>query len=633
LGILNFQFFKKLLSKRIALLLLAVNGILSSANSQPNAGTYAVLQKRLAYGWNTWSYGSMLTQVLLPEGLAMKVNFRNSSIGTPYDPNYFLEDITVDKSGMVRPIAHTFDGSYSELIIDNWYGNSIRIQSAAKGRDIVILVTPIVQSAHVYYDVELQTGMMWNREGNIQRVGEIISATIGTEQHIIRSTQKNIESFHAYTSPYFSVSGDTTVGFYTGNKMTVSEVVSIVANAKDDYNKYARKFGDKAEAFQGIESVLGWNTLYDAENNRVITPVTRGWNEAWRGYVLFEWDTYFAALLFSLDNKDLAYSAAISVTKLNKGGSVGFTQMPGGKMSEQSQPPVGSMVCWLLYEKFQEKWFLEEVYDKLLSWNRWWLTNRMNKGFLTWGAPWRNAKKLDVVLESGLDNSPMYEDIEVNSFGEKTLMNLADVGLNSLYTADCKYLSKIAGVLGRTKDENELLKRTKEFGALIDNLWDDQSGMYLNRFLDRPEFSYRLSPTLFYPMIAGVPSAEKASRMLKEHYYNPKEFYGTYIIPSISRNDKSFNNDYWRGAIWGPMNYLVYLGLKNYDKKAASELADKSYEMYSQAWKNHHYVFENINSVKGVSVEDNKLNADPYYHWGALMGLMKFTEEQGTQRR
>jgi putative isomerase len=145
--------------------------------------------------------------------------------------------------------------------------------------------------------------------------------------------------------------------------------------------------------------------------------------------------------------------------------------------------------------------------------------------------------------------------------------------------------------------------------------------------LDQPEFSHRLTPALFYPMLAGIPSLEQAKRMMKEHYYNTKEFYGDYIIPSCARNDKSFNNDYWRGAIWGPMNFLVYLGLRQYDRSAATDLADKSYKMYLDAWKKHHYVFENINSDRGVSTSsDNKLNSDPYYHWGALMGIMEFME-------
>ena len=54
--------------------------------------------------------------------------------------------------------------------------------------------------------------------------------------------------------------------------------------------------------------------------------------------------------------------------------------------------------------------------------------------------------------------------------------------------------------------------------------------------------------------------------MIEKHLLNPEEFWGQWVIPSIARNDPAFHDqDYWRGRIWGPMNYLVYLGLRNYD--------------------------------------------------------------------
>jgi hypothetical protein len=57
-----------------------------------------------------------------------------------------------------------------------------------------------------------------------------------------------------------------------------------------------------------------------------------------------------------------------------------------------------------------------------------------------------------------------------------------------------------------------------------------------------------------------------------------KKFWGEYPLPAISRDDPAFVADApGRGAIWAPMNYLVYLGLKRYGYHAeAAELARKS---------------------------------------------------------
>ncbi|MBC7887288.1 MAG: hypothetical protein H7Z13_05320 [Ferruginibacter sp.] len=607
-------------------IMLLVNDLILHAQ-QPSAN-YLTLQKKIATGWNTWNYSSMLDHVLLPEGLSMKVNLRQAGIGTPYDPNYFMNEITVDKAGMIRPIAHSVDGAYTELIIDNWYGNSLRLQSAATGSELVLLITPVKYSGNVQYFVELETGFLWNRKGSLSRKGETIVVTRGNQPITIRCTGAVLETYRPYSTPYLAVKADTVIGFYTGNKKSLSFIQETIDKAKNNWNAYAKNYGDKATAFQGIQTVLGWNTLYDAEKNRVITPVTRGWNEAWQGYVLFEWDTYFASLLFAMCNKEYAYSNAIAVTQgINKRGAVAFTQMPGNKLSDQSQPPVGSITCWMIYEKYREKWFLEEVYQGLLSWNRWWIKERNNNGFLTWGVPWNGAPK-DAILESGLDNSPMYEGTFLQQVGDNWLLNIADVGLNSLYVADCQALAKIAKVLGRLNDETELLRRAQLFASKTTELWSEQDGLFLNRTIHNDKKSYRLSPTLFYPMIAGIASQEAGARMIKEHFYNPKEFYGEYILPSCAFNDTSFNNDYWRGSIWGPMNFLVYLGLKNYDKKAAAELANKSFALFDKAWKDHHYVFENIKSIKGVASKDDQFNSDPFYHWGALMGIMQFMEDK-----
>lgn len=616
------QFVKNVLFSFAVALVLSGN-----STAQQYSVEYHRIQSRLAKGWNTWNYGSMTSHVLLPEGLALNINFRQTFIGTPYDDDFFLNKINVDRSGRVRPVAHTFDGAYTELIIDNWKGNSIRVQSSAQGNDIVILVTPIKKSPTQFY-VELEVGILWNREGHIQRNGNSIAATFGTKRYDIRSTCVNVEVAQPYTSPYLVFDGDSAIAFYTGEKRTLGVATRIIELAKQRYEKCAVKFKDKATAFKGIQSVLGWNTLYDRDKNRVITPVTRGWNEAWHGYVLFEWDTYFASLLFALDNKDLAYSNAIAVTKgQENNGQVGFVQWPHGSPGTQSQPPVGALTCWMIYSKYKEEWFLREVYDQLLNWNRWWINNRLNQGYLTWGAGWTGASLQNIMLESGLDNSPMYENAEVQVVGNKTLLNLADVGLNSLYIADCNYLAKIAEALGKNRDAKELLERSRSMSKQISTLWNDTIGIYQNKVLDSGLFSDRLSPTLFYPMIAGVPTAKRAQRMLREHFFNDEEFYGAYILPSCARNDKSYDNDYWRGAIWGPMNFLVYLGLRDYDPAAATELANKSYALFIDSWNEDHYVLENVNSEKGPRAMYNKKNSDPYYHWGALLALMKFIDD------
>ena len=205
---------------------------------------------------------------------------------------------------------------------------------------------------------------------------------------------------------------------------------------------------------------------------------------------------------------------------------------------------------------------------------------------------------------------------------------LADVGLQSMVIWDCQYLSKIAHELGNDKVKTELEKRERKYSKSLESLYDSKTGMYLNKNLVSGTLSQRLSPTLFYPLLAKTASQEQAERMLKEHFYNPDEFWGDWIMPSIARNDSAFkDNNYWRGRIWAPMNFLVYCGIKNYNlPQARKDLVGKSKQLLLKSWLNEHHVYENYNAVSGAG--DDVSNSDKFYHWGALLAFMALLEDQ-----
>ena len=260
------------------------------------------------------------------------------------------------------------------------------------------------------------------------------------------------------------------------------------------------------------------NLVYDPENGRAISPVSRLWNANWGGYVLFDWDTYFAAFMYSLYDEDLAYANAVEVTKgWTRGGFVpNFASAYRLKSEDRSQPPVGSLMALAIYERHRKAWFLREVYDELLAWNRWWPGARgCGGGALCWGSDpvvqtldgsahtWQAA-----LYESGLDNSPMYDGVPFDAATSR--LQLADVGLTALYVADCSALTEIATTLGHASEAAELRARGESFADALRGMWDEKSGIFLNRRGDVGEASPKLSPTSFYPLIARVPTPAQA---------------------------------------------------------------------------------------------------------------------------
>jgi glycogen debranching enzyme len=292
-------------------------------------------------------------------------------------------------------------------------------------------------------------------------------------------------------------------------------------------------------------------------------------------------------------------------------------------------------------QKFHEKWLLRDTFPHLLAWNRWWAEHRDVEGYLVWGTDAHGRPEdLDdnsrgtlqgARFESGLDNSPMYDDVP---FDQKSgHMMLADVGLMGLYVADCDALALIATELGKVSESQELTGRAARYRAKLATLWDEKMGIFLNKDLVTGQLSTRLSPTNFYPLLAQAATQQQADRMVREHLENPAEFDGEFVLPSIARNDPAFKDqEYWRGRIWGPMNYLVYLGLSHYNEPAARrQLAEKSLNLFLQEWTKNGHVHENYNAITGEG--DDVSSSDRFYHWGALLGFMTYLEKMEEKSR
>jgi putative isomerase len=600
---------------------------------------YKAIQTRLQTGWGTFNHKSVLSHVLLPEGFAMNIGIKLHQNNAD---NYLKEAFISSRSPRpekITPGFKAYDGSYSDLTVE-WNGVKFRIESATtENQDLMLLVTPIENPENIP-SVVLETGMLWNRQGTLELKGNTINVTTKNKNLTVRSIGIPEKEFLANTSPYLAVKFDQPVAFYTGKTKSIEQISELVAKRRSELEKKFSKYGELAPTYQAIQSVIGWNVIYDASNERVIIPVSRLWNDNFGGqFVLFDWDTYFGAWMSSLESKELAYANAVEITKaITPGGFIpNFSGSYGSASFDRSQPPVGSLVFNQLFKKFQEKWLLEYVYDDLLKWNRWWPKNRDNKGLLCWGSsPVEPPLKSDfatndwqgAAYESGLDNSPMYDKVPFNK--QTHMLELADVGLTGLYVMDCDNLAEIATILGNDQNAKELKDRGNYYRKNLSQLWDEKAGIYKNKHTDTGELSPRLSPTNFYPLLAKAPTQAQAERMIKEHLLNPEEFNGEWIIPSIAMNDPAFKDqDYWRGRIWGPMNFLVYLGLKNYDLPEARQiLAEKSNRLMMENVKLNGYIYENYSAITG-NVKDpaeGKWMGDNYYHWGALLGFIELIE-------
>ena len=233
-------------------------------------------------------------------------------------------------------------------------------------------------------------------------------------------------------------------------------------------------------------------------------------------------------------------------------------------------------------------------------------------------------------LESGFDNSTTWDDVRFNP--EKGLMEYADVSFTSLHIADCDALARMADVLGRPTEAVELRQRSARCKAGLQGLWDEQTGMFLNKHTDTGEFNRRLTPSHFYPLLTDAVTPAQAERMVKEHFYNPEEFWGEWMLPCAARNDPGYKDQYyWRGRIWGPTNLWTYLGLRRYGfAAAAKELADKSAKLLLKEWLENGHVHENYQADLGIGCDDKK-ESERLYTWSGLFGTIALMEAEVTK--
>ena len=438
---------------------------------------------------------------------------------------------------LVRPVAHSWPDDaptmqYTELSVSNWsalHGN-VTVQSAQDvDGNVVVLITTTSASE---ISIGMYPHMLWGRVGNIAMnvAGEVSAEMLGlssvsfypTINPSSVDTKKMMANFSMKSGP---------LGFSAGVKYTVSQIQSVISIGKSNHEKIKLKYGTLSEIYNAMQTVIAWNTIYDPHEG-IVMPVSRTWNFG-AGYVIFDWDNYFVSYMTALDKCDLAASSLVQVTKAKTiDGFVPNFASGTRKSRDRTEPPIGAKVTWEIYKKCQNRWLVELLYEDLLDWNTWfWTKRRLDPlGIICLGSdpnqPGSGENNLqDARFESGLDNSPMYDSppVEYNSTSHK--MQLYDVGMTSMFLMETKHLVMMAQLLGFHDDVAMLQDRFDAMSALaVKNLWNATAGTFQNKINTNNEFYPRLSPTVFYPMLAHLPTNDQVNDMMTKHLGIPGEF-------------------------------------------------------------------------------------------------------------
>jgi len=394
-----------------------------------------------------------------------------------------------------------------------------------------------------------------------------------------------------------------------------------------------------------ITNNLHWMVLLKPETGDLYVPAGRRWifpapDGSPDHWTVFGWDSYFNALELALESPELAAAAirAGLATQYPTGCIPNWRGRFGGT-PDRSQPPVGAFALSKIFARFRDPDLVMEALPALERWNAFWQVEKgghprrdgNDDGLFEWGSDAENISATPppweveasgwqrAAWESGQDDLPNWD--EARWVDQAETFDLSCVDLNAYLAMDLESMAYLAREMG---DEERAHRFRVAWERLRDrmngHLWNEERGLYLDRKWDG-RWSPRVAASNFLPLAAGVPDPGQARRMM-ETLTDPRWFWGDYVLPTISRNDPRFpEQQYWRGTIWPPMNYLVYQGIKRYGfDRIAGELAQRSVALFLKSWEEYQLCRENYDSRTGEG------GGQRYQSWGPLFALIGVEE-------
>jgi len=126
-------------------------------------------------------------------------------------------------------------------------------------------------------------------------------------------------------------------------------------------------------------------------------------------------------------------------------------------------------------------------------------------------------------------------------------------------------LAEIAGIVGENARVTYYQNRYQDIIEQIrQKLWNADDAFFYD--LTSTGQPVRVKSTAgFWPLIAGVPTAEEA-RELINHLKDSDEFNRHHLFPSLAADEDDFKSSgsYWRGGVWSAEDYMIIEGLKRY---------------------------------------------------------------------
>lgn len=161
-------------------------------------------------------------------------------------------------------------------------------------------------------------------------------------------------------------------------------------------------------------------------------------------------------------------------------------------------------------------------------------------------------------------------------------------------------LARIATALGKAREASQFSRDADALAAHIERLmWDPSRRFYFDLTLKGERTTVKTIGA-YWTLIAGVASADRAKRLVKE-LEDSKTFGRPNAVPTLAASEPLYDSKggYWRGAVWAPTTTMVIRGLEAYGyDELARRLAIQHLNLVSEVYQATGTIWENYSPEK-----------------------------------
>jgi len=299
--------------------------------------------------------------------------------------------------------------------------------------------------------------------------------------------------------------------------------------------------------------------------------------------------------------------------------------------SNLTQPPVIAIALEEAFLKSKDRDIFPTLLAKVEKYFDWLATERDpdQDGLVSIIHPWEGLDASPVFdLPLGMDApetwrfyAKVYEllgdyaqaDWDNRKIFATTRFNVEYLIFNCIYVEGLRAISRMNESLGNsTRSIYFTLRADKVEKAIMDICWDEQDQIFYDVLGGTHEQLRIKSISSLFPIILEHIPKPKLEALVKLHLVNENEFWVPFPIPTVAKNEKSFNPVdgplLWRGPTWINTNWFLIRGLVRHGfSDLAREIAVRSLMLIDQTG-----FWEFYNPLTGEP------EGQPDYSWSTL---------------